>query len=88
MLSVYPCVTVLPAYCSTLFRFFIIAEDVGFEPTEPLSSHVFKTCAFDHSANLPILVVPLGLEPRMTVPKTVVLPLHHGTIKNNPLNSR
>lgn len=25
-------------------------------------------------------VDPLGLEPRMTVPKTVVLPLHHGSI--------
>ncbi len=24
-------------------------------------------------------VVPLGLEPRMTIPKTGVLPLHHGT---------
>jgi hypothetical protein len=27
-------------------------------------------------------VDPLGLEPRMTVPKTGVLPLHHGS---NPL---
>ena len=26
------------------------------------------------------LVGPLGLEPRMTVPKTGVLPLHHGPI--------
>ena len=25
------------------------------------------------------IVDPLGLEPRMTVPKTVVLPLHHGS---------
>ncbi len=29
------------------------AEDVGFEPTEPFSSTVFKTAAIDHSANLP-----------------------------------
>ena len=29
------------------------AEDVGFEPTEPLGSTVFKTAAIDHSANLP-----------------------------------
>ena len=27
-----------------------------------------------------IFVDPLGLEPRMTIPKTVVLPLHHGSI--------
>ena len=30
------------------------AESVGFEPTEPLGSTVFKTAAIDHSANLPI----------------------------------
>lgn len=30
-----------------------LAEDVGFEPTEPLGSTVFKTAAFNHSANLP-----------------------------------
>ena len=27
-----------------------------------------------------ILVVPLGLEPRLTEPKSAVLPLHNGTI--------
>ena len=26
------------------------------------------------------VVDPLGLEPRMTIPKTVVLPLHHGSM--------
>lgn len=31
----------------------IIAEDVGFEPTDLLRSTVFKTAAIDHSANLP-----------------------------------
>tara|TARA_R110002050_G_scaffold144955_2_gene270499 strand:+ start:359 stop:502 length:144 start_codon:yes stop_codon:yes gene_type:complete len=31
------------------------AEDVGFEPTVPCGTLVFKTSAFDHSANLPIL---------------------------------
>ena len=41
-----------------------LAEDVGFEPTEVLPSTVFKTAAFDHSANLPI--EPLeGLEPTL-----------------------
>ena len=29
------------------------AEDVGFEPTVPCGTTVFKTAAFDHSANLP-----------------------------------
>ena len=32
----------------------IMAEEVGFEPTEPLDSAVFKTAAFDHSATPPI----------------------------------
>ena len=40
-----------------------IAEDVGFEPTVPCGTLVFKTSAFDHSANLPILVNPTGFEP-------------------------
>ena len=31
----------------------ILAEDVGFEPTVPCSTTVFKTAAIDHSANLP-----------------------------------
>ena len=31
----------------------IVAEDVGFEPTVPCGTLVFKTSAFDHSANLP-----------------------------------
>ena len=31
----------------------VLAEDVGFEPTEPLGSTVFKTAAFNHSANPP-----------------------------------
>jgi hypothetical protein len=34
-------------------RYRIVAEGVGFEPTEPLSSTVFKTVAIDHSATLP-----------------------------------
>ena len=33
----------------------IIAEGKGFEPLDPLRSTVFKTAAFDHSANLPYL---------------------------------
>ena len=30
-----------------------MAEDEGFEPPDPFESMVFKTTAFDHSANLP-----------------------------------
>lgn len=30
-----------------------MAEDTGFEPADPLRSTVFKTAAFDHSANPP-----------------------------------
>ncbi len=30
------------------------AEEVGFEPTVPYSTTVFKTAAFDHSATPPI----------------------------------
>ena len=31
-----------------------VAESEGFEPPDPLRSTVFKTAAFDHSANSPI----------------------------------
>ena len=31
-----------------------VAEDVGFEPTEPCGSTVFKTAALNHSANPPL----------------------------------
>jgi len=34
----------------------------------------------------PLFVVPPGLEPRQTVPKTVVLPLHHGTKSGAKVN--
>ena len=43
----------LPHSFSTDVHPTAIAEDVGFEPTEPCSSLVFKTSAFVHSANLP-----------------------------------
>ena len=33
-----------------------LAEEVGFEPTDPLRSTVFKTAAFDRSAILPYLL--------------------------------
>ena len=33
---------------------FILAEEVGFEPTEPCGSTVFKTAAFNHSAIPPV----------------------------------
>jgi hypothetical protein len=32
----------------------MMAEEVGFEPTEPCGSPVFKTGAIDHSATPPI----------------------------------
>ena len=32
-----------------------MAEDTGFEPADPYGSMVFKTTAFDHSANPPHL---------------------------------
>ena len=31
----------------------ILEEDVGFEPTEPFGSTVFKTVGLSHSPNLP-----------------------------------
>ena len=34
------------------------AESEGFEPPDPLRSTVFKTAAFDHSANSPIFQFP------------------------------
>ena len=39
-----------PTNCSTLHS---VAEDVGFEPTVPLGTTVFKTATIDHSVNLP-----------------------------------
>ena len=35
----------------------ILAEEVGFEPTEPCGSTVFKTAAFNHSAIPPYRLV-------------------------------
>lgn len=40
-----------------------MAEEVGFEPTEPFDSSVFKTDAIDHSAILPLLAASTGFEP-------------------------
>ena len=39
------------------------AESEGFEPPDPLRSPVFKTAAFDHSANSPKYVFELELIP-------------------------
>ena len=58
--DLYSCESILKL-CSVL-SYIIFAEDVGFEPTVPLGTTVFKTAAFDHSANLP-LVHPTGVEP-------------------------
>ncbi len=35
----------------------MMAEEVGFEPTVPCGTTVFKTAAFDHSATPPSVVV-------------------------------
>ncbi len=35
-----------------------MAEGVGFEPTEPFGSPVFKTGAIDHSTTPPVFCVP------------------------------
>ena len=32
----------------------LLAEGVGFEPTEVVASHVFKTCPFGRSGNPPL----------------------------------
>ena len=44
----------------------IMAESEGFEPPEPFGSTVFKTAAFDHSANSPHKIghiyIPLYLQ--------------------------
>ena len=39
-----------------------------------------EICCIIHYATEPYYVVPRGFEPRQTVPKTVVLPLHHRTL--------
>ena len=44
---------VLPSATRAHLRRQIMAEDTGFEPADPLRSMVFKTTAFDHSANPP-----------------------------------
>ena len=37
-----------------------MAEGVGFEPTEPLGSAVFKTAAINHSATPPAAILAVG----------------------------
>jgi hypothetical protein len=62
--SYHPCIAGLQRSCSRVFdtelnganMLKLLAEEVGFEPTEPLGSPVFKTGAIDHSATLPSLV--------------------------------
>ena len=66
--------------CTSLSKSFIInmAEGVGFEPTDPCGSPVFKTGAIDHSAIPPIsaprlnslafyLLFPTPTQPCVTV---------------------
>ena len=45
-----------------------VAESEGFEPPDPLRSTVFKTAAFDHSANSPILSLNLDLQLLFALP--------------------
>ena len=47
-------VATLSSESSGLDCYDFFAEDVGFEPTVHCCTLVFKTSAFDHSANLPI----------------------------------
>ena len=47
-------------------RISILADSVGFEPTEPFGSLVFKTSAIDHSTNYPNLAEEVGFEPTTT----------------------
>ena len=42
--------------CSLEQPLISLAEEVGFEPTEPFSSTVFKTAAFNHSAIPPYML--------------------------------
>ena len=51
-------------------RLKLLAEGVGFEPTEPLGSLVFKTRAIDHSATLPSSVFKTGAFFRSATPPT------------------
>ena len=39
----------------------VVAEEVGFEPTEPCDPLVFKTSAIDHSTILPLFTCALAL---------------------------
>ena len=46
---------------SLYFQLFEMAEGVGFEPTEPFGSPVFKTGAIDHSTTPPVRCVASGV---------------------------
>jgi hypothetical protein len=43
--------------CHALHKFFFLAEGVGFEPTVPVGTTVFKTAAFNHSAIPPRVLI-------------------------------
>ena len=43
---------------------YVMADEVGFEPTEPFGSLVFKTSAFNHSATHPSVRAALALRDR------------------------
>ena len=59
-----------------------MAERVGFEPTDAFTSAVFKTAALSHSATSLKMEVPLGIEPRTTEYKSVILPIKLWNLKN------
>lgn len=59
-----------------LLSFRFVAQEVGFEPTHGISRlTVFKTVPFDHLGTPAYLAWAQGLEPRLTVLETAVLPI-------------
>ena len=56
-----------------------MAEGEGFEPPERFRSPVFKTGAISQTLpTLELYIAPVdGIEPRLRVLETPVLPLHH-----------
>ena len=61
---------------SVFFMFFNLGFTLGFTLEELKNNHLKIRWLFKN------LVDPQGFEPRQTVPKTGVLPLHHGSALN------
>ena len=59
------------------------AEGAGFEPADPVAEVGGLANRWFKPLTQPSIIVGLsGLEPEMTGPESVVLPLHHNPIKN------